>query len=86
MKARRSRGRGMAAVGALEAGEAGGEVTAAEEGLHGGAGGGTQGTEGLPVVFFVVGEEGGPAVMNDLPERRRAGTAGLIDGWHKECS
>ena len=77
----------VATVRALEAGEAGSEVAAAEEGLHGDDGGGAERTEGLPVVFFVVGEEGGPAVVDDLPEgRRSAGATGLVDGWHKECS
>ena len=70
----------MAAVGTLEAGEAGGEVTAAEEGLDGGDGGGAERTEGLPVVFFVVGEEVVPAVVDELPEGRGAGVAWLVDG------
>ena len=76
----------MAAVGTLEAGEAGGEVTAAKEGLDGGDGGGAERTEGFAVVFFVVGEEVVPAVVDELPEGRSAGTAGLVDGGHKECS
>ena len=76
----------MAAVGALEAGESGGEVAAAEEGLDGGDGGGAERTEGLPVVFFVVGEKIVPAVLDELPEGRGAGAAGLVDGRHKECS
>jgi len=58
----------VAAVGALEAGEAGGEVAAAEEGLDGGDGGGIDRAEGKPVEFSVVGEEGVPAVVDDLPE------------------
>jgi hypothetical protein len=33
-----------------------------------------------------VGEEGVPAVVDDLPEGRGAGAAGLVDGGHKECS
>ena len=73
----------VAAVGALEAGETGGEVTAAEEGLDCGDGCGTQGAEGFPVVFFVVGEEVGPAVLDELPEGRGAGAAWLVDGGHK---
>ena len=76
----------VAAVGALEAGETGGEVTAAEEGLDCGDGGGTQGAEGFPVVFFVVGEEVGPAVLDELPEGRGAGAARLVDGRHNLCS
>ncbi len=39
----------VATVRALEAGEAGSEVAATEEGLHGGDGGGAKGAEGLPV-------------------------------------
>ena len=76
----------VAAVGALEAGEATGQVTAAQEGLDGGDGGGAERTEGLPVVLFVVGEEVGPAVLDELPEGRGTGAAGLVDGRHKECS
>ena len=76
----------VAAVGALEASEAGGEVAAAEEGLDGGDGGGTQGAEGFTVVFLVVGEEVGPTVLDELPEGRGAGVAWLVDGGHKECS
>ena len=76
----------MAAVGALEAGEAGGEVTAAKEGLDGGDGGGAERTEGFAVVFLVVGEEVVPAVVDELPEGRGAGAAGLVDRRHKECS
>ncbi len=72
--------------GALEAGEAGGEVAAAEEGLDGGDGGGAQGAKGFAVVLFVVGEEVVPAVVDELPEGRGAGAAGLVDGRHKECS
>ncbi|MDG1364806.1 MAG: hypothetical protein P8Q54_15150 [Akkermansiaceae bacterium] len=50
------------------------------------AGGGAERTEGLPVVFFVVGEKIVPAVLDELPEGRGAGAAGLVDGRHKECS
>jgi hypothetical protein len=76
----------VAAVGALEAGEAGGEVTAAKEGLDGGNGGGVERAEGSAVVFFVVGEEIGPAVLDELPEGRGAGVARLVDGRHNLCS
>jgi hypothetical protein len=74
----------VAAVGALQAGESGGEVSAAEEGLDGGDGGGAERSEGLPVVFLVVGEEVGPAVLDELPEGRGAGVAWLVDGGHQE--
>ena len=66
-------------VRALEAGEAGGEVAATEEGLDGGNGGGVERAEGFAVVFFVVGEERVPAVGPD----RRAGKWGLTD--HGPC-
>ena len=76
----------VTAVGTLEAGEAGGEVTAAKEGLDGGDGGGAERTEGFAVVLFVVGEEVGPAVFDELPEGRGAGAARLVDGRHNPCS
>jgi hypothetical protein len=76
----------VAAVGALEAGEAGGEVATAEEGFDGGSGGGVERAEGLAVFAFVVGQKGVPAVVDKLPEGRGAGTAGLVNGRHKECS
>jgi hypothetical protein len=70
----------VATIGALEAGEAGGEVAATEEGLDGGDGGGIERAEGFPVKFFVEGEELVPAVVDDLPEWRGTGAAGLVDG------
>lgn len=73
----------VAAIRALEPGEAGGEVTAAEKGLDGGDGGGGKRAEGFAVVRFVVCEEVIPAVVNQLPEGRGAGTAVLVDGRHK---
>lgn len=76
----------VAAVGALKSGEAGGEIAAAEEGLDGGDGLRAQRTEGLAVAGFVLGEKVVPAVMDELPEGRGTGTAGLVDGGHKECS
>ena len=76
----------MAAVWALEADEAGGEVAAAEKGLDGGDGGAVERAEGFAVVFFVEGEELVPAVVDDLPEWRGTGAAGVVDGWHNECS
>jgi hypothetical protein len=59
----------VAAVWALETGEAGGEIAATEEGLNGGDGVGAEWAEGLAVLLFVVGEEVAPAVVDDLPER-----------------
>ena len=76
----------VAAIRALEPGEAGGEVAAAEEGLNGSGCGGAERSEGFAVVFFVTSEEVVPAVVNELPEGGGAGTAGLVDGRHKKCS
>jgi hypothetical protein len=57
-------------VRAVEAGEAGGEVAAAEEGLDGGYSAGTERAEGIAVMLLVVREKVIPAVVNDLPEGR----------------
>ncbi|MFT6577075.1 MAG: hypothetical protein ACJA16_005288 [Akkermansiaceae bacterium] len=76
----------VAKIRALEAGETGGEVATAEKGLDGGDGGGRERAEGFAVVFFVVGKEVVPTVVNDLPKGRGAGASRLVDGWHKECS
>jgi len=59
----------VTAIRALEAGEAGGKVAAAEEGLDGGDGGGWKWAEGFTVFRFVVGEKVIPAVVDELPER-----------------
>ena len=76
----------VAAVGALESGEAGGEVATTEEGFDGGSGCVVERAEILAVFAFVAGEEFVPAVADELPERRGAGAAGLVSGRHKECS
>ncbi|MFT6379252.1 MAG: hypothetical protein ACJAXZ_000727 [Akkermansiaceae bacterium] len=76
----------VATIRALEAGEAGGEVAAAEKGLDGGDGCWVEWAEGFAVMFLGVGEEVIPAVVDKLPEGRGAGTTGLVDGRHKECS
>lgn len=76
----------MPAVGTLETGEAGGEVATAKKGLNGGYGRGRERAEGFAVFRFVVGEEVVPAVVDELPEGRGAGTAGLVDGRHNKCS
>jgi hypothetical protein len=76
----------VAAVRALESGEAGGEVATAEERFDGCDSGGVERAEILAVPFFVVGEEFVPAVVDELPEWRGAGAAGLVKGGHKECS
>jgi hypothetical protein len=69
----------VSAVGALQAGEALGEVTAAQEGLDDGHGGGVERAVGGSVAFFVSGEEIRPAVVDGLPERRGAGAAGVVN-------
>ena len=40
----------------------------------------------VAVFAFVVGKEFVPAVVDELPEWRGAGAAGLVNGGHKECS
>ena len=76
----------MAAIGAFEARESRGKITAAEEGFVGCDSVRFERTEYRAVFIFVIGGKGTPAVIHKLPERRGAGTAGLVDGWHKECS
>ncbi len=76
----------VAAIGAEETGEACGEVAAAEEVADGAEDIGAERTHGGTVDFLVTGDEGIPGGGDDLPERRGAGAAGLVDGWHKECS
>ena len=76
----------VAAVGAVKAEEAGREVAAAEEVADGGEDVGAERPHGGTVGFFVGGEECVPSGSEDLPEWRGAGAAGLVDGWHKECS
>ena len=57
----------VAAIGAVVAGEAGGEIAAAQEGAHGGDGIGAQGSHGGAVVLFITGEEIIPGMLDDLP-------------------
>ena len=73
----------VSAVGALEAGESGGEVAATVEGSDRVGGVGVERTVFLAVVFFVSCEELVPAVVDDLPEGRCPGAAGLVDGGHR---
>ncbi len=56
----------MAAVRALKVGEAGGEVSASVELVDHGDGVFAQGAVGFAVDGFVLGEERGPAVVDDL--------------------
>jgi len=58
----------VAAIRAVEAGEPGGEIAAAEEGADGGGGIRTQWSHGAAMVLFVTGEEIVPGMVNDLPE------------------
>ena len=76
----------VAAVGALESGEAGSEVTATEEVADGSEDVGAERAEGGAVFSLVGGEEGFPGGGEDLPEWGGARAAGLVDGRHKECS
>jgi len=76
----------VAAIGAKEAGEAGGQVAAADEIADGGEDIGSERTHGGTVDFLVAGDECVPGGGDDLPKGRGAGAAGLVDGWHKECS
>ena len=69
----------MAAIGAVKTGEARSEIAAAEEGADGGDGFRTQWSHRAAVVLLVVGEEVIPGVVDDLPERRGAGAAELMD-------
>jgi hypothetical protein len=75
----------VAAVGTLQAGEAGGEVAATEEGFDGGGGCGVERAEGWAVFAFVVGKKIVPTVVDELPQRRGAGTSWLVNGGHN-CS
>ena len=70
----------VTAFGAMEAGEAGGEIAAPEKGADGGDGIGAQWPHGAAVVLFVAGKEIVPSVVDDLPERRGARAARVVDG------
>ncbi len=76
----------MAAIGAFEAGESGGEVAAAEKGFDGCDGGRVDRTQCRTVLLLVIGKERSPAVIDELPKGRGAGTSRLVNGWHKDCS
>ena len=71
----------VTAIGAMEAGEAGGEIAAAEEGADAGDGLGAQRSHGATVVLFVAGEKSIPCVLDELPEGRGAGAARGRRGW-----
>lgn len=76
----------VAAIGALEAGEAGGKVAATEKAFDGGDGLAAERAETFAMAGFVLGEEVIPAVVDELPEGRSARASGLVDGRHKGCS
>jgi hypothetical protein len=70
----------VAATGAEESGETGGEVAAAEEVLDVRDSVGAQGAHGVTVVLFVASDEIVPTMVNQLPEGRGAGAAGFWAG------
>jgi hypothetical protein len=75
----------VSAVGALQPSESGGEVAAAVElayDIHRVL---AKRTVDGAVAFFVPGHEVRPAVMDDLPKRRGAGTSRAVDRWHDNC-
>ena len=76
----------MAALGAMEASEARGEIAAPKEGADGGDGIGAQRSHGAAVVLFVAGDEIVPGVVDDLPEGRGARAARAVNRGHKGCS
>ena len=55
-----------------------GEVVEVGDGVFGGGGG--ERTVGRAVAFLMGREKVRPAVMDELPERRGTGAAGLMDG------
>jgi hypothetical protein len=75
----------VAAVRALEAGEAGGEITAFVELIDYGDGVLAEGAVGSAVAGFVFGQKWRPSVVDDLPEWRGSGAAWAVDGRHA-CS
>ena len=76
----------LPALGAVEAGEASGEITAPEKGADGGDGLGAQWSHRTAVAPFVVGDEIVPSVVDDLPEGGGARAARMVDGRHAKCS
>jgi len=76
----------VAALGAMEASEARGEIAAPKEGADGGDGIGAQRSHGAAVVLFVAGDEIVPGVVDDLPEGRGARAARAVNRGHKGCS
>jgi len=73
----------MPAVRTLEPGESSGEVSAAVELANDVDGVASQRAVNGAVAFLVSGDKIGPAMVDDLPERRGAGAARSVDGGHK---
>ena len=63
-----------------------GQVAVAQEELDDRHGSGVERAAGGPVAFFVSREEIRPAVVDGPPERGGAGSTGLGDRWHKDCT
>lgn len=76
----------VAAVGALEPRESGGEVAAAMELAHDIDRVVAQWAVNGAVALFVAGDKIGPTVVDDLPEGRSAGATRSVDGGHDNCS
>jgi hypothetical protein len=76
----------VSAIRALEPGESGGEIAAAVELTHDVNRVVTERTVNGAVALLVAGFEVGPAVVDELPERRGTGTARTVDGGHENCS
>jgi len=72
----------VSAVGTLEPGESGGEVSAAVELTDDVNGVVAEGAMDGAMALFIAHDEIGPAVMDDLPEGRSTGTARAVDGGH----
>ena len=72
----------MAAVGAMQPGEALGEVTTAVEFFDDLNSIGAEGPVGFAVVGFVMGLELVPTLVDDLPKRGSSGAARMINSRH----
>ena len=70
----------VAAAGADEAGEAGGEVATTAESTNGGDGFGPERAHGGAELLFVNGEEIVPSEVDDVPQGRGAWASRVVDG------
>jgi hypothetical protein len=75
----------VSAVGTLEPREPCGEVAAAMELADDVDGVMAEGAVNGAVAVFVAGDKIGPAMVDNLPERRGAGAARAVDGGHGNC-